>query len=134
MTAFSNYLEQQLLGVTLLGSAFTAPTTVFLTLATSIASDGDSFTEVTTNLGYSRVAVNFSEPTSPNDYTVVNSADVTFSAATSTWGTVAHFGIHDSLAIGSGNLLYWGNLSVSRNVQTNDVLEVLAGNLSVKLD
>lgn len=134
MTNFSNYLEQQLLGVSLLGSSFTAPATVYLSLATSIASDGDSFTEVATNTAYARLAIDFSEPTSPNDYTVVNSSDLTFATATTPWGTVAHFGIFDTETIGAGNLLYWGDLTTSRSVQTNDVLEVLAGNLTVRLD
>lgn len=134
MTNFSAYSEQNLLGVTLLGSGFTAPSTVYLSLATSIASDGDSFTEVTTNIGYGRLPIDFSEPTSGPDWSVVNSADVTFSAATSAWGVVAHFAIHDAETIGTGNMLYWGDLTATRDVQTDDVLEFAAGNLSVRLD
>lgn len=136
MANFSNFLEQQLLGHTLLGSSYSAPTTVYLSLATSIASDGDSYTEVTTNTGYARVILSgkLTEPTSGNDWTVSNSQAVTFSAATTGWGTVAHFAIFDSITIGGGNMLYWGDLSVSRNVQNSDVLEVPIGNLTVKLD
>ena len=132
MTNFSNYLEEQLLGHTLLGSSFTAPATIYLSLATSIASDGDSYTEVTTNLGYARVLLNgnLSSITSQND----NSSDLTFAAATTPWGTVAHFAIFDDPTIGSGNMLYWGDLTSTRNVQTDDVLEFQAGNLSVRLD
>ena len=105
MTAFSAFLEQNLLGVTLLGSSFTGPATVYLSLATSVASDGDSFTEVTTNLGYGRLPIDFSEPTSGPNFSCVNSAPVTFSAATTPWGVVTHFAIFDAEAIGSGNQL-----------------------------
>lgn len=136
MTNFSNYLEEQLLGHTLLGSTYTSPVTVFMSLATSIASDGDSYTEVTTNMGYARVIMHgkMSSITSQNDNTVVNSQDITFAAATTPWGIVLHFAVFDSATIGAGNMLYWGDLSTSRDVQTNDVVEFQAGNLSVRLD
>ena len=134
MSGMSNYLEQKLLGVSLLGSAFTAVTTPYLSLATTVASDGDFFTEVATNVAYSRQPISFSAPTSPNDYSVVNSVGVAFTAATSTWGTVTHFGLHDGSVIGAGNLLYWGVLDTPRQVLTNDVFEVNAGQLSVRLD
>lgn len=134
MTAFSTYLEAQILGVTLLGSSYTAPATVFLCLGTTLASDGDFFTEVTTNLGYGRLAVDFSSPTSLNDTTAVNSASVTFSAATTDWGTVTHFAIFDALTIDTGNMLYWGAMDTDRTIQTDDVLEFQAGNLSIRLD
>lgn len=134
MANMSNYLEQKLLGVSLLGSPFTAPSTVFLSLATTLASDGDFFTEVVSGLGYTRIPVDFSEPTSPNDYTVVNSADVPFSAATTPWGNVTHFAYFDTEAIGAGNMLYWGVMTADRDVLTNDVVEFQAGFLTVKLD
>jgi hypothetical protein len=131
---FSNYLEQQLLGHTLLRSTFTAPTTLYLSLATSLASDGDSFTEVPPGTGYARELLNgnLSGPTSGPTWTVVNSNAITFTTATTGWGSVTHFGIHDASA--GGNLLYWGTLSTPRTVTDSDVLEVPVGNLSVLLD
>lgn len=138
MSNFSAYLEQALLGSTLLGSTFTAVRTVFLSLATSINSDGDSYTEVTTSIGYGRIAlagsVEWSGITSGPDYTVVNSETITFSPATTPWGTIAHFALFDAETIGTGNMLYWGNLSTSRDIQTTDTFEVQPGNLTVRLD
>ena len=134
MANFAAYLEQALLGATLLGSTYTSPATVYVSLATTIASDGDFFTEVTTNVGYARQPVQFSEPTSGPNYTCVNSADVTFSAATSVWGTVVAFGIYDSATIGGGNQLYWGTLGTSQAIATGSTVQILAGNLTVRLD
>jgi hypothetical protein len=138
MSNFNQYLENALLGATLLGSPFTALGTVFLSLATSINSDGDSFTEVTTNIGYGRIAlatgVEWSDVTSLPDATVVNSATITFSPATSAWGVLAHFALYDNGTIGSGNQLYWGDLAATRDIQNTDVFEVQSGNLTVRLD
>lgn len=133
MSNFSGYLEQALLGVTLLGSSYTAPSTVYVSLATTINSDGDFFTEVATNTGYARVAVDFSEPTSGPTFTCANSSDVSFATATTPWGTVVAFGIYDSGTIGAGNQLYWGTLGTSQAVDTGNTLEFLAGNLTVRL-
>ena len=134
MANFSDFLEQKLLGHTLLGSTYTAPATVYYSLATSIASDGSSYTEVTTNLGYTRQAVDFSEPTSGPAWSAVNSATLAMGTATTPWGTVAHFAIFDDAAIGGGNMLYWGDQTTPRAVLSSDVVEVQAGNLSVRLD
>ena len=136
MSNFSNYLEEKLLGHTLLRSAFTFPPTIYLSLATTIASDGDFFTEVPSGLGYTRQLMNgnFTEPTSSNDWTVLNSNDITYSAATTPWGILNHFAYFDDEAIGGGNMLYFGDLGSARDVQTNDVFEFQAGFLSVRLD
>lgn len=139
-TAFSGYLEVNLLGHTLLGSSFTAPSTVWVALATSIASDCTSIaqfadTEVTTNVGYTRQLANgsWSAPTSGPNWTVVNSSAFTFSAATSAWGTVTHVCLVTSSTHGTGQVLYWGLLDTSRSVQTGDIVQFSAGNLYVRL-
>lgn len=138
MTAFSAYLENALLGATLLGSPFTAVGTVYLSLATSLASDGSSYTEVTTNIGYERLplatGIEWSDVTSTPDTTVVNSATMTFSPATTPWGTITHFALFDSATIGGGNLLYWGALGASQVVNTSTVFEVASGDLTIRLD
>jgi len=130
---FSNYLEQALLGVTLLGSSFTAPTTVYAALATTIASDGDFFTEVATNTAYARVPVQWSAPTSGPTWTVANSEAPPFAVSTTPWGAVAHFGLFDSPTIGAGNLLYWGDLGTAQNIGTGNTVQILAGSLTVRL-
>lgn len=130
---FSNFLEQTLLGATLLGSSYTSPTTVYVALCTTIASDGDFFTEVATNTGYTRVVAQFSEPTSGPTWTCVNSNSTGFGTSTTPWGNAVAFGIFDSEAIGSGNLLYWGTLGTSENVGTGNTVQILAGDLTVRL-
>ncbi len=134
MTNFSNYLEQQLLGVTLLGSSYTAPATVYASLATTIASDGDFFTEVATNTGYARLGIDFSAPTSGPGYTCATSADLLFATSTTPWGIVVAFGIYDSATIGAGNLLYWGTLGTSQDISTGQTVQIIAGDLTVTLD
>lgn len=135
-THFSNYLEKKLLGHTLMGSTYTAPSTVWVSLGTSLNSDGDSYTEVTTNIGYARLPALFIDPTSGPTWRTYLASNVTYSAATSAWGTVTHLAIFDNSTIGSGNMLYWCPLDSSRAVATNDVVEFAlgSGNLEVRLD
>lgn len=130
---FSNFMEQTLLGATLLGSTYTSPNTVYVALCTTIASDGDFFTEVATNTAYTRVQAQFSQPTSGPTWTCVNSNSTNFGTSTTPWGIVVGFGIYDSEAIGSGNLLYWGTLGTAENIGTGNSLTLLAGDLTVRL-
>jgi hypothetical protein len=42
-----------------------------------------------------------------------NSGTVTFSAATSNWGTITHVAVMDAST--SGNVLFWGAVTTSKN-------------------
>lgn len=128
MTAFTNYLETKLLGVTICGSVFTAPTTIYVGLATVLSTDGDVITEVNTG-SYARRAVTFGAPTSG---ICLNSGTITFPQATADWGTVNYVVLYDAST--SGNALYWSALLVPRPVITNDTLVFPASSLSVTLD
>lgn len=128
-TNFSDYLEQAVLGVTLCGSVYTAPTTVYMALFTACSSDGSDVTEVPTATGYGRQVVAFG---SISGGTVPNSGNVTFSEATTAWGTITHMGLYD--AVTSGNQLYWGILDASRTVDTGDTFQIPDGLLDVSID
>ncbi|RCS42315.1 hypothetical protein DTL42_19445 [Bremerella cremea] len=133
MTAFSDYLEAALLGVTLLGSSYTPGETIYLALATSVTTDGAVFTEVPSGTAYARQRVQFGSPT--NDGTkkkVSNSGAVTYSEATTPWGGITHIGLYDSPT--GGNQLYYGALTSTRTIETGDTFQVPDANLSVSLD
>lgn len=132
MSNFSDYLEQKLLGVTLLGSPFTAPSTIYLALATSCTTDGAVFQEVPSGTAYSRQAIAFGAPSVNGDgYRVTNSALVTYPTATTPWGYVKHMGLYDSPT--GGNQLYWGDLTTPRTIITNDIPQIPIANIGVSL-
>jgi hypothetical protein len=125
---YSTYLANKSIGATLLGSTYTSPTTFFISLATSLNSQGDSYTEVPTATGYARQVCAFGVQ-SPLG-TTKNSGAVTFTQATTTWGTITHMAIHD--AASSGNMLYWGVLSTARAIATGDTFQIPTNNLTVQ--
>jgi hypothetical protein len=133
MGAFSNYAEQKLLGVTLLGSSFTAVPTVWISLATSIGDDGGSYAEVPGGTGYARQIVVFGAPvdTSPS-YTCRNTAQITFPDATTPWGGIVACAYHDAAA--AGNMLYAGTITSVQTVDTGGSLKISVNSLSVSLD
>lgn len=127
MTAFSDYLENELINGTLRNVAYVPAATVYIGLHTTATNDDNSGTEVTGG-SYARQSVAFAAPAGGS---TSNSALVTFPTATASWGTVTHFGIYD--ASSGGNLLYWGALTVSKTVDNGDIFTVPAGNLTVTL-
>lgn len=133
MSNFSNYLEKALIGVTVCKSSFTAPSTVWLSLATSLNSDGDSYTEVTTNVGYNRMPTVWVAPTSGPTWNTYLASTVTWTAATTAWGTVTHFSLWDAYSVTAGNMLYWGQLGTSRTIATSDVAEIALGSSGLNL-
>ncbi len=137
--SLSNYAEDQLLDH-LLGKGtrdFPSPTTLVVALFTAITgtespTDEPTFTEVSGN-AYARTAVTFS---ATSNGSAKNSADVTFPTCNGgNWGTVTHIGVYDSVDnTGTNNLLLYGALTVSKNIQDGDTFEIKANNLTVTLD
>lgn len=136
--SFSDYLEDKVLDHVFGGTAYTAPTTLYVGLFTSTASDSAAGTEVSGN-GYARQTAAFTvSGTSPT--TAASSANIEFPEATGSWGTITYAGIFD--ASSSGNMLAYAQLTdpsdfstpLSKTVSTGDVLRINAGNLKVTLD
>lgn len=127
MSAMSDYLEGAIVNATLRNTTYTSPATVYVGLFTSDPTDAGSGTEVSGG-SYVRKAATFGAPSNGE---TVTTADIAFTQATGTWGTVTHFGIFDASTV--GNLLYHGALTTSKTIETGDVFNITAGNLSVTL-
>ena len=127
MAEFSNYLENALINATLRNTAYTSPTTVYVSLYTSDPTDADSGTEVSGG-SYARTSATFD---APSNGVTQNSADITFPTATASWGTVSHIGIHDAST--SGNLLFHTALDTSKTIDSGDIFKIETGNLTVTL-
>lgn len=127
MAEMSNYLENALINVTLRNTAYTTPTTVYVGLYTSDPTDANTGTEVSGG-SYARTAVTFA---APSNGVTTNNADVTFTQATGSWGTVGWIGILDSLS--GGNLLYHTPLDVAKTIDSGDIFKIASGSLSVTL-
>ena len=127
MAEFSNYLEDALINATLRNTAYTSPTTVYVSLYTTDPTDADSGTEVSGG-SYARTSVTFD---APSNGVTQNSADVTFPTATASWGTVSHIGVHDAST--SGNLLFHTALDTAKTIDSGDIFKIETGNLTVTL-
>lgn len=128
MAEFSNYLENKILDHVLKNVSYTSPTTVYVGLFTAAPTDTTSGTEVS---GGSYARQSLSVTTASNGITT-SSADVTFPQATANWGTISHIGILDALT--SGNLLMYTSLTTSKTIETDDILKINSGSLTVTLD
>jgi hypothetical protein len=128
MSALSNYAENKVLDHILGTTAFTAPSAVYLGLATQSFTDANSSVELTGN-NYSRVAVTFDDAASG---TADNTSAIEFAAATGSWGSVSHFGLFD--ASSGGNLLIHGAFTAAKTIASGDVLKIDAGDLDISAD
>jgi hypothetical protein len=126
VSAFSNYLENKVLLHVFGGTAYTAPTTLYLALYTVAPTDTGGGTEVS-GTAYARQTIAFTV----TDDTASNTSAVEFPTAGSSWGTVVAVGIFDNLT--SGNLLAYGNLTASKTIASGDVFRVPAGDLDITL-
>lgn len=106
--------------------------TVYLALCNSDPTSADSGTEVSGG-SYARRIVSFSEPSLVNGVaTCVNSADVTFPRATSSWGEVTHWEVKDAAT--GGSMKWFGTFTRSKTVETNDEIKIPSGELRITLE
>jgi hypothetical protein len=128
MSAASDYLEDKLLDHALATAAYTAPTNVYVGLFTSSPGDDDSGTEVSGG-DYARKEATFG---SASGGSAATSATITFDAATASWGSITHIGIYD--ASSGGNLLFHGEVTTPKTIESGDTFQISSGNLTISLD
>jgi hypothetical protein len=126
--SISDYFENKILDHMLRNQSFTPPSTVYVALYTTAPSDSGGGTEVSGG-GYARQPVTFS---AASDGSISNSEDITFPQATANWGTIVAVGLFDAAT--AGNLLWYGDLTQSKTVNSGDIFKIPAGNLTVSLD
>jgi hypothetical protein len=127
MSAASNYAETLALTWLLTTNSATRPSAWYIGLFTSDPTDAGSGTEVSGN-GYARKSVAFTV----TDDTATNSATVTFDPASGgNWGLISHIGIYDNST--SGNLLFHGAVTVSKQIDAGDTFQISSSNLTITL-
>lgn len=129
----SDYLENEILDHVLGGADYSRPGTVYIALYTVAPTDAGGGTEVSGG-DYARVAVTNNTTNWPaaSSGSKSNGTAFTFTQATADWGTVVAFGILDALT--SGNLLYWGDLTASKSVESGDTAEFAASGITITED
>jgi hypothetical protein len=133
--AASDYLENKILDHVLTTAAYTQPSTRYLALfygsAVSVLTNleaGTKTDEITLG-SYQRTAVTFG---SASAGTSSNNNTVTFPTATANYdGTVTCIAVMDAQT--GGNILFYGQLSVSKTVTTGDTFQVAVSNLQITL-
>ena len=125
--SFSDYLETKVLDHVFAGTAYTAPSTLYVALFTAAPSDSGGGTEVSGG-GYARQTIAF---TTSGD-TTSNNAAIEFPTATANYGSVTHVGIFD--AASAGNLMAHAALTSAKNIETGDVFRIPSGDLDITLN
>jgi hypothetical protein len=137
MSASSDYLEIKLLDHVLGNTTFTQPANIYVALFTAdtgLEANNPTAEVSTSGTAYARQSLSFAAASSGSAST---DATVTFPVATANYGTVTHVAIVDHASNstwGSNvNVLFWGQLTASKAIDTNDQFVVSSGNLTVTL-
>lgn len=133
MSAASDYLENKLLDHVLKYStaSYTAPSTVYVALFTAdtgLETNSPSAEISTSGSAYGRQSITFATASGGSS---ASNATVTFTAATSTWGTISHVAIMDAET--SGNVLFYGAVTTSKLIESGDTFQISSGNLTISL-
>ena len=124
----SSYLRNKLLDHSLGTTAYTKPTAVYL--AAFVGDPGGAGAEVSavTHEEYVRPGVTFA---AASDGSAASNADATFPVAAGDWGIISHLALLDAQT--EGNLLWYGPMTQSKEIQSGDQLKVASGNFTASL-
>ena len=123
-----DYAELKILDHCLGTTTWTKPTAVYLGLFTADPGEASGGTEVSGG-SYARQAVTFN---AASGGATDNTAEIAFPVATAAWGTITHVVIFD--AITTGNRIWYGPLTASKIIGTDDQFKIAAGALDVSID
>ena len=113
----SNYFEEKMLKL-MRNEAITAPSKLYLGLFISSPTDTGSAGTECSYTGYARQEITFTEPTaSGNGLAMQNTDDITFPECSAGTEVAAFIGVFDSQNVGSGNMLLYGAITSSLNIQ-----------------
>lgn len=133
MSAFSDYLEAQLINVTLRGGSHTGGS-VYVALFKADPTDAGTGAELNDS-GYVRQRAHTTVPsdgfTVPANGSASNTKNLIFPAIVDTQVTISHWGIYDSQT--GGNLLYHAPMLNPKTLDPTDVLSFPIGSLIVTL-
>jgi hypothetical protein len=134
VSAASNYLENKVLDHVLRNTAYTQPSNLFVGLFTNTSGsaganlEAGTLTDEVSGGSYARQSASFSAASGGSAST---SATLTFPAATANWGTITHVAVLDAST--SGNVLFWGQVTTSKTIETGDTFQITSGNLTISL-
>tara|TARA_R110000868_G_scaffold404257_1_gene682236 strand:- start:149 stop:529 length:381 start_codon:yes stop_codon:yes gene_type:complete len=125
--SLSNIFETTTLNWLFTATSVTRPTAWYIALYTVAPTDGGGGTEISGN-AYVREAAAMSV-TGDN---ATNTGAIEWPTASGTWGTIVAVGVFDALS--AGNLIAYGNLTVSKTITSGDVFRIPAGDLDITMD
>jgi hypothetical protein len=127
--SFSDFLEAELLDH-IFNADYAAPANLYIALFTVAPDDTGGGTEAS-GTGYAREAVARGGWTRSGN-AISNTAAIDFGTAGGSWGTVVAFAAFD--AASGGNMLFWGDLTVSKTISNGDPVRFPAGDCDIALD
>ena len=126
MSSFSDFLENKVLAHVFGGTAYTAPSTLYIALYTAAPTDTGGGTEVSGG-SYARQTCAFTV----TGNLATNTAAVEWPVATASWGTITSVGVFD--AVSGGNLLAYGSLASNKTIASGDVFRIPTNDLDITL-
>lgn len=150
MAAMSDYLENKIIDAIFRGQALPNISNTWVALTTTPVVDsntGANITEFAASGSYARVQISSNlnswmgtsyaqgVVSTGNNGTVSNNVAITFPAPTGNWGVANSFVLLDTGVVGTGNTLFYGQLTAPKTINSGDAAPTFSANtLSIQID
>lgn len=133
MGSFADYLENELLDHVLMTGDYASPTNIYIALCKSTIEEDDTGSTLPSEVSggaYARKLCTTWDAAAGG--ASANTNDIEFAQATADWGVVTDFAVCD--AITAGNVLAFGKLNTTKNIQSGDTAKFTAGDIDITLN
>ncbi len=125
----TNYFETQVLN-TFNNTTFVAPSELYVALFLSNPTETGIAGNEVNYTGYTRVKVTFTSPYAESGgIGIKNNTDLLWNKSPADVGQARYIGIYDSQAIGSGNMLLYGELTIPLDIKANQQPSIYTGDI-----
>ena len=150
MAAMSDYLENKVVDAIFRGQPLPTISNIWVALTTTPVTDsntGANITEFAATGSYARVQLtsnlnswmgtNYAQGVASvgSNGTVSNNVAITFPAPTGNWGIANSFVLLDTATVGTGNTLFYGQLTQAKTINSGDADPTFSANtLQIQID
>ena len=131
MCGFSKYCQSNILNHVFGKCIFSSPEVYIGLLMSEPNKDGSSISEPECQ-SYIRISTNAVDWSNAFEGSIQNVSDIIFAMACENWGKITHFALFDATT--NGNMLAYGNLRPSKNINSGDIPRFAPGDLVIRLD
>jgi len=134
MGQLSDYAENKVLDHVLKNDSYSRPANLFLALLSVLATDVSTGATISELSGGNYARIGCDNWSVAATRATSNSAKISFATPNADWGVIVGWAILDSITVGAGNVIAYGELTPAKNIDSGQTVDIDIGQLDISFN